>query len=169
MFFGVFAKFVWCSSIPSWTPFGAQIWSIFGAKLRPSWTKNRSKNQCKKIVKIYTHFGPILDQLGSNLGPKLVAKGGHKGSKKMSETQPCFHTPTWPQLGSILDPFWSILAPTWLQKWSKNVPNLRSKWCPRGYRRASGEFNKNLKKPLVFSMILGCIWTQLGLILDPFW
>ena len=47
-FFKVFAKFAWCSSIPSWTPFGAQIWSIFGAKLRPSWTKNRSKNIWKK-------------------------------------------------------------------------------------------------------------------------
>ena len=71
-FLKVFDIFTLCSSTSSWTRFGAQIWSIFGAKLDPSWIKNWSKNQCKNMIDFETDFWSILDQLGSNFGPNLV-------------------------------------------------------------------------------------------------
>ena len=55
-------------------------------------------------------------------------------------------------LSSILNTFCSQLG-------SKIDPNLRSKWCPRGCRRASSQFSKNIKKTIGFLMFLesrGC-------------
>ena len=136
----------WPLEVPYWRPWASwgRLGSVLGAfwsVLVAPWSQKGSphgppicgpksfKNRSKISLFFWSIFRCDVD---------------HQMITKWSPKHPFFQSKKWLIL-------WSIFAPTWSQLGSKNVPNLRSKWCPRGYRRAWCEFSKNIKKTIGFS------------------
>ena len=83
------------------------------------------------MIEFETDFLSILDPLGLNFGPNLApfwTKIGALFGNSSQTVRKMFkigqNTPTWPQLGSILEPFWSIFGSNLAPKSTKMLLKL---------------------------------------------
>ena len=131
------------SDVIRWTPRGPPSWE-------PKWTKNRQKidpnrnDFCNQFSdRSWTPLGPIFDRFWTRFGvaggPFRIVNNGVRSTWahfKMNTWKYRQKRPTWPQVGSILDP---KLAPTSMQNVFQHALKKRmQKWCKKGHAGRAG-------------------------------
>ena len=140
------------SDVIRWTPRGPPSWE-------PKWTKNRQKidpnrnDFCNQFSdRSWTPLGPIFDgfwtRFGVAGGPFRIVNNGVRSTWahfKMNTWKYRQKRPTWPQVGSILDP---KLAPTSMQNVFQHALKKRmQKWCKKGHARRAVNCEKWATNP----------------------